>query len=151
MAVPAERDAALALLPGLAEAHRHLHAAVWDGSVPAPVLERCRLRMAQLLGARRALDERSAPAVAAGFDDENSAVAQWPTDPRLDDGARACLAFAELFVIDPHAIDDSQAAAVVAAYGEAGLVTLTTALGIWENQHRFDNALGLLAGSSQEA
>jgi alkylhydroperoxidase family enzyme len=152
MAVPAERDAALALLPGLFEAHHRLHAAVWDGPIPAPVLERCRLRMAQLLGAARALGERSPAAVAAGFTEADAAcVAQWPTDPGLDDGTRACLAFAELFVIDPHAIDDSQAAAVVDAYGEAGLVTLTTGLGIWENQHRFDNALGLLAGPGEEA
>ena len=42
------------------------------------------------------------------------------------------------------------AAAVVAAYGEAGLVHLTTALGLWENLHRFDNALALLAGTPEE-
>jgi alkylhydroperoxidase family enzyme len=152
MAVPLDRDAALALLPGLAEAHATLHAVVWDGPIPAPVLERCRLRSAQLHGAERALAERSPVATAAGFGEADAAaVPGWPTDASLDDAARACLAFTELFVIDPHAIADDQAAAVVAGYGEAGLVALTTALGLWENVHRFDKALRLLAGAGEEA
>jgi hypothetical protein len=141
--VPSDRDAALALLPGLADAHRELHRTVWDGPVPAEVLERCRLRLAQLHRSTRALQERSAHAPLG--DAAVGRLSQWYEDPSLDDGARVCIAFAELFAIDPHAIGDEHAAAVVDAFGDAGLVHLTTALGLWENLHRFDNALAMLA------
>jgi hypothetical protein len=148
MPVPNDRDAALALLPGLQGAHQHLHDRIWDGPISAATLERCRLRMAQLLRSPRALGERS-PRV--GLDDDAVArLSRWYEDPTLDGGDRACLAFAELFVIDPHAITDEQAAAVTTAYGDAGLVHLTTALGLWDNLHRFDNALALLAGTTEE-
>lgn len=142
MDLPADRDDAIALLPGLAAAHRHLHTVVWDGPVPAATLERCRLRTAQLLRSPRALAERT-PAAGLG-DGDLARLPQWPTDPTLDAGTRACLAFAEQFLIDPHGITDAMAHAVTDAYGDAGLVHLTTALGLWENTHRLDLALALL-------
>ena len=139
---PAERAEVLELRPELAEAHAALLEAVWAGPVPASTLELCRLRMAQLLDARRALTERSPQA--AGLDEACVAgLNRWASDASFDDAERACLAFTELFVVDHHAISDAQAAAVVAALGEPGFVALTTALAVWENQHRLDIALGV--------
>jgi alkylhydroperoxidase family enzyme len=138
----AERRDVLALRPELADAHEALHAAVWASGVPAETLELCRLRMAQLLDARRAMAERSPQA--AGLDDARvAALGRWPSATCFTDAERACLGFAELFVLDHHSITDEQAAAVVAALGEPGFVAFTTALSVWENQHRFDIALGV--------
>lgn len=143
LGAPADRDEVLALRPELAEAHRALHAAVWASDVPAETLELCRLWMATLLDARRALAERSPQA--AGLDEARvAALGRWRTDDAFTADERACLAFAELFVLDHHAITDEQAAAVVTALGEPGFVAFTTALSVWENQHRLDIALGVL-------
>lgn len=137
---PAERAEILGLRPELAAAHARLIDALWDGPVPAQTLELCRLRMAQLLAAGAALVERSPQAPLSP--DRVGALARWSTDPAYTDDERACLAFTELFVVAHHDITDDQAAAVRQAHGDAGLVTLTTALAVWENQHRFDIALG---------
>jgi alkylhydroperoxidase family enzyme len=98
--------------------------------------------MAQLLDARRALAERS-PAAASLDEARVAALGRWRTDAAFTDAERACLGFAELFVLDHHSITDEQAAAVVAALGEPGFVAFTTALSVWENQHRLDIALGV--------
>lgn len=140
---PADRDDVLALRPELAEAHAALHAAVWASGVPVETLELCRLRMAQLLDARRALAERT-PAAASLDEARVAALGRWTSADCFTDDERACLGFAELFVLDHHSITDEQAAAVVAALGEPGFVAFTTALSVWENQHRFDIALGVL-------
>lgn len=140
---PGGRADVLALRPELAEAHRALHTAVWASDVPAETLELCRLRLAQLLDARAALAERSPQA--AGLDEARvAALGRWRTDDAFSADERACLAFTELFVLDHHAITDEQAATVVAALGEPGFVAFTTALSVWENQHRLDIALGVL-------
>lgn len=137
-----DRNQALGLRPPLAQAHAELHAAVWASGVPVTVLELCRLRMAQLLRCEPAMAERTQVAVVAGLTESRiGRLAQWPSDPEFDRTDRACLEFTELFVIDHHSITDDQASAVRAQLGEAGFVAFTTALSVWENQHRFDNAI----------
>ncbi len=138
LGAPADRDAVLALRPELAAAHTALHEAIRASGVPTETLELCRIRMAQLLDARAALAEPTSLAP-----ERAAALGRWATDPSFTDGERACLGFAELFVLDHHSITDEQAAAVVAALGEPGFVAFTTALSVWENQHRFDIALGV--------
>jgi alkylhydroperoxidase family enzyme len=140
----AVRDDVLGLRPELAAQVRRLHDEIWDGSVSPVTLELCRLRMATLRRSTAALAERTDAARAAGCDDARiTALPSWPTDPGFSDEERACIAFAEKWVIDPHSITDDEAAAVVAAIGAEGMVTFTTALGVWDGQHRFDNALGI--------
>ena len=137
---PADRAEILGLRPELAAAHARLVDALWDGPMPAETLELCRLRMAQLLAAGVALVERSPQATLSP--DRVAALPRWANDGAFTDDEKACLAFTELFVVAHHDITDEQAAAVRHAHGEAGLVALTTALSVWENQHRFDIALG---------
>lgn len=134
----ASRDDLLDLCPGLAEKHRAVADAIWDGPVPVKTLEYCRLRMARILRAEVALAEPSP----AGVDPEAIvALAAWPSDPRFDDIDRACIALAEQYVIDIHGVTDSMIDHLTGLVGPDGVVTLTTALAMWELTHRFDNSL----------
>ncbi len=137
----ATRDDAFSLRPELGRAHGAILAELASGPVPRRTLEACRLRMAQLLGATTALAET---ATDTETDDELlDRLPSWPHDPFFDDGERACLELAEQWVIDPHGIDETMLGAVTDAIGPDGVLYLTTALAVWDNQHRFDNALGL--------
>ena len=134
----------LSLRPELAADHQHLLDTLWQGVVRPVTLELCRLRMAMLLRCEPALAERSEPAVAAGLTEERIAtLAAWPTDPSFTDEERACLAFTEQYLIDHHGVTDEQVAGLVEVLGPDGVVTLTTALTVWECQHRLDKALGV--------
>lgn len=137
------RDELLALHPTLAADHHRLLDEVWQASVGAQILELCRLRTATILGNTRAWTEpRSAAAVQAGLDESLvAALAQWPTHPGFDATTKACLGLAEQYVIDVHGISDAQVAEVEEVIGADGVITLTTALALWELTHRFDNAL----------
>ena len=134
----------LALRPELAAAHAELLDTLWRGSVSPVTLELCRLRMAMLLRCEPALVERSPAAVDAGLTEERIAtLAAWPIDPAFSDEERACLGFAEQYVIDHHGVTDEQVAGLVEVLGHEGVVTFTTALTVWECQHRLDKALGV--------
>lgn len=137
------RDDLLALHPALAADHQRVLDEVWQSSVDACILEFCRLRTATILGNTRAwVEPRSAAAVAAGLDESLVAdLALWSTKPGFSSAAKACLGLAEQFVIDVHGITDAQVAEVARHIGPDGVITLTTALAVWEITHRFDNAL----------
>jgi alkylhydroperoxidase family enzyme len=135
----------LALRPELAAAHDALLDSIWDAADPI-VLELCRLRMAKLMGAGVAQAERSPAAVAAGLtDDLVGRLPRWPEDPAFTGAHRAALGFTEQWVIDHHGITDDHVATLTEALGAEGVVVLTTALGVWDNQHRLDGALGVVA------
>lgn len=138
------RHELLALRPELAATHDDLLEAIFDRLDPV-VLELCRLRMATLMGAEAALAERSPRAVAAGLTDDLVArLPAWPTDAAFTAAHRAALAYAEQHVIDHHGITDDLVAALADAIGPEGVVVLTTALGVWDNLHRLDIALGVV-------
>jgi AhpD family alkylhydroperoxidase len=142
----ATRADVFALLPELGTEHARLLDTIWAGSVSPVTLELARLRMATLLRCGPALAERSAAATAAGLSEDRIArLPAWPTDPEFSEEERACLAFAEKYVLDQHSVTDDEVAAVVEAIGPAGMVTFTTALAVWECQHRLDKALGVSA------
>ena len=139
---PRRRDDFLGALPELAVAHRRLLETLWAGSVSPVTLELVRLRMATLLDSSAALAERTPAATDAGLTEERiDRLAQWPSDPAVSDEERTCLAFAEAFLIDHHGISDEDVGALTAVLGAEGVVTFTTALVVWDNQHRLDNAL----------
>lgn len=138
------REDTLAMRPELADAHHALLAAIWACGVSPVTLELCRIRLATMLRAEVALAERTPAARDAGLLERTvAALPNWPSDPSFTDEQRACLELTELFAIDHHAITDEQVARVDRALGHAGTVALLTALGVWESQHRFDNALGV--------
>ncbi len=101
------------------------------------LLELCRLRIASLLGCPAELASRTPAAVAAGLDEARVVVlSQWPTSPLFGSRERACLAFAEQFVIDVAGLDDATAGAVRDALGEEGLVDFVNALLVVEQRQR---------------
>lgn len=136
----ADRNSLLELRPPLAADHHRVFDAIWSGPVERRTLELCRLRTAMLLGNQIGLAERT-----ADIDDLDEAtigaLAAWPTDERFSEADRAGIALAEQYVLDVHGVTDAMVDRVSAAVGADGVVTLTTALALWELTHRFDNAL----------
>jgi len=141
----ARRRDVLGLRPDLAARHEHLLDVLWEAVDPV-LLELCRLRMATLMGAAAAVAERSPAAVDAGLtEDLVRRLPAWPSDPAFDGPARAALAFTEQHVVDHHGITDDHVRDLTEALGADGVVALTTALGVWDAQHRLDLALGVVA------
>jgi len=136
------RAEVLGTRPELAVAHERLLATIWAGAVSPVTLELCRLRMATLLSSTAALAERTSLASDAGLTEERiGRLPQWPTDPSFTAEERACIGFTELFVIDHNQISDDDVQALAELLTAEGVVTFTTALVAWDNQHRLDNAL----------
>jgi alkylhydroperoxidase family enzyme len=136
-----------ALRPNLFEAWRDFAALFWQRRLVDPVvLELCRLRVAQLLDARYPQSIRTPEALAAGLEEAQvAALASWWTSDAIGASARACLRFAEQFVLDARAISDADAAAVVEALGEPGTVAFVEALAIFDGFSRFCTSLGVEA------
>jgi hypothetical protein len=133
------------LLPRLAAAHPDLAArhdayvrGVWQHpALPPGLLELCRLRIAQLLGL--AAPGRIAPLPA----DREALVphlASWTATAGPVD--RACLAFAEQFVLDAQALDEATVDGVRAAVGPEGLAVLAVGVGLAEGLVRAALVLG---------
>jgi alkylhydroperoxidase family enzyme len=142
-ATPLERT--FALRQNLLEDFRRFYALFWEQKLVDPViLELCRLRVAQIHGCEAELRLRYQPALDAGLGEAKIAALQDAShSPAYSEAERACVAFAELFTIDPHAIDDEDAARVVAALGEAGTVALVEALALFDGFVRFRLMLGV--------
>jgi alkylhydroperoxidase family enzyme len=121
------------------------YARLWDPVVLDPVvLELCRLRVAQLLGCEAELAVRSAPAVSGGLgEDAVAELRSWPRAARFDDTTRACLGFAEQFVIDPAGISGADRARVRAAVGWPRLVGLAQGVATFDGFDRFRLVLGI--------
>lgn len=109
------------------------HDAAWQAT-DARLLELCRVRIASLLGCAA---EAAARTSTAGVDPEVlDAVAAWPTDARFDARDRACLAFAEHFVVDVASLSDDTAAALREHLGDQGLQDFVSALLVVEQRIR---------------
>jgi alkylhydroperoxidase family enzyme len=127
------------LRPNLFDAWRDFTALFWTRRLVDPVvLELCRLRIAQLLGARYPQSVRTPQALQGGLDESGiRALDSWWTSDAFGPTQRACLRFAEQFVLDAKGITDADAAAVVAALGEPGTVAFVEALAIFDGFSRF--------------
>jgi len=122
------------------------HAAAWTACDPA-LLELVRLRVAMLLGCQAELAVRTPAATAAGLEEATIAdLAAWPTSPRFDARARACLAFTEQWVIDVATLDDDLAFAVAEHLGPTGLANLASGLLVVEQRQRLRLAWEQLFG-----
>jgi AhpD family alkylhydroperoxidase len=141
-------DAVFGLRPELHDAWRAFRGAFWERRLVDPViLELCRLRVAALHGCRAELGARTPAARDAGLDEARiAALADWATDPRFSAAERACLRFAEQFVLDAHGVTDEDAAAVTAALGDPGAVALVEALALFDGFCRFRLVLGVEEG-----
>lgn len=141
-----------ALRPNLFEAFRDFSSLFWTRRLVDPVvLELCRLRVAQMLEARYPQSVRTPQALAAGLrEDRIAALPCWWTSDGFDETERACLRFAEQFVLDAKGITDADAAAVTGALGDAGTVAFVEALAIFDGFSRFCCALEVGAGTRED-
>ena len=144
-ATPFER--VFSLRPNLFEDYRRFYALFWEKQLVDPVLlELCRLRIAALHGCESELRVRYRPALDAGLGEAKiAAIPDAADSPLFSEAERACIALAELFAIDPHAITDADAARVVAVLGDAGTVALVEALALFDGFARFRLMLGVEA------
>src|SRR3954447_6459804 len=138
-------DRVFGLAPNVYETYLDMERGVWDPPVVDPtVLELARLRMAQLLRADDEARWRSPAAVEAGLDEAKvAALRDWPTSPLFSDAERAVLGFAEVYVMDAHAVDDEQCARLNAHFSGRELAALSMALAIFDATARFRAALGV--------
>jgi alkylhydroperoxidase family enzyme len=128
-----------ALRPNLFEAWREFAGLFFAKRLVDPVvLELCRLRIAQLHGARQPLSLRTAEARAAGLDEAKiAALDAWWRSPGFSDLERSCLRFAEQFATDAGGLSDDEARPVVTALGDAGTVAFVEALAVFDGFGRF--------------
>jgi alkylhydroperoxidase family enzyme len=127
-----------ALRPNLFEAWKSFAAVFWEKRLVDPViLELCRLRVAQLHRARYPLSIRRPEASAAGLDARIAGLERWWESDAFTPLERACLRFAEQFVVDAKAMEDALASPVVEALGDAGTVAFVEALAIFDGFSRF--------------
>lgn len=108
------------LQPGVAAAFVHLLDGVWDGRVDPRLLERCRQRVCELVGAPP----------------EAGRHASGPLPRGDDDCVAACVAFTEMWVIDPHAMTDDLTAAVRSHLSDPEAAAFTIGLATIEAQAR---------------
>lgn len=136
---PGALTSAFALRPDLAAAWRDFTTLFWERElVPPALLELCRLRLGRLHGAELPdLCDAMRAARAARDPARAAAIDRWWESPAFDPTEQACLRFAEQFALDPKEIDDADAAAVVAALGDAGTVAFVEALAILDGFSRF--------------
>lgn len=133
----------LGLRPELAVLSDDYMSEIWAAGDPV-VLELCRLRIAQLLGDADQQRLRHDRAVAAGLTEAQvGALARHHDDPSFTEHQRACLAYAEQYVVDVHGLTDADAQRVEAGMGQAEFVAFTVALGMFDGVGRMRLALGV--------
>jgi alkylhydroperoxidase family enzyme len=136
-------DRYVALCPDQLAAVAGLVAAAWSSTDPV-LLELSRIRMATALGFTSEMQRRTERAQAAGLTEEKVAeLAAWPTSPRFDARERACLAFAEQFVIDANGVTDAQVGDLTAQLGAEGTYTFVQAVSVLETFLRACLTLGI--------
>ncbi len=120
-------------LPDLAAPYFALQRSLWDQShLPVEILELCRLRLAQL----HRCDVEVARTELDILKEKRDALTQWEQSELFSAADRACLAFAEVYAMDAQALTDEHAGAVKEHFGDAGLVLLVEALGIFDGRTR---------------
>jgi alkylhydroperoxidase family enzyme len=132
-------ERSFALRPELFAAWREFAGIFWEKRLVDPVLlELCRLRIAQMHGARYPLSKRMREATEAGLDEAKiEKLADWWRQPGFSALERACLRFSEQFVLDAQGLSDEEARPVVTALGDAGTVAFIEALAIFDGFGRF--------------
>lgn len=123
------REQIIARTPAIGGHFQRLYASFYQLSqVPPEAVELCRLRLAQLHRSDADLALEEYP-LAAG---KREHLHNWPSAAVFSAGERACLELTEVHAMDCSAITDVQADAVKQYFGEAGLVALLQALGVFD-------------------
>jgi alkylhydroperoxidase family enzyme len=147
MGPQATRQAVIGTLPAVAEKFDRLYASFWQQPhIPAPTLELCRLRLAQLHRSKSdwTRQEQEIPAA------KREKLSDWNHSAEFTDAERACLEFTEMYAMDAQSITDEQAAAVKRHHGDAGLVALVEALGVFDGMTRLSLLWQLPIGDGRQ-
>jgi alkylhydroperoxidase family enzyme len=135
-----QREALVARLPGIAAAFNDFYSVLWSQPhLPAPVLELCRLRLAQLHNSECELLRIEVEISGS----QRESLSRWNNSDVYSDAEKACLEFTEIYAMDCQAITDAQAEAVKTHFGDAGLVALIEALGILDGMTRLSRVWDL--------
>jgi alkylhydroperoxidase family enzyme len=137
-------DDVFGLCPELHARYREFAALFWTRTFfDRDVLELCRLRVAQLLGC----SPLPPPGAGVRLDEaRRAALDAWADSDLFSERERACLTFADKFVLHPHAITDDDAAAVSRYLSPAEMVAFTEALALLDGFTRFCAMLGVRTG-----
>ena len=115
-------------VPYISEQFEAYYSSYWKLSqIPPATLELCRLRIAQLHQSRHeyAKEEVAVPP------NKKANLVNWNSDESFSAAERACLELTEVYTMDCTAVTDQQAEAVKDHHGDAGLVALLQALGLF--------------------
>jgi alkylhydroperoxidase family enzyme len=121
------------LVPDTAKLFNAFYNSFWHLSqIPATTLEVCRLRLAQLHRSELeySREEQKLPV------EKRSEISNWVKSTVFTDAERACLAFTEVYAMDPQALTDELANNVKAHYSDDGLVAFIEALGMFNGLTR---------------
>ena len=108
-----------------------IHGLAWE-VMDSALLDLCRLRVAMLLHCDSELEVSN-----SDLDSEKIAsLSVWSSSSLFSESEKACLRFAEEFIIDVSSIPDSSAFAVRGCLGEEGFVNFVNALLVVEQRIR---------------
>src|SRR6478672_8362016 len=138
-------DRCFGLRPAAYDRFRELYGGLWDPAVLEPrILELCRLRIATMLGSDAERAIRFSDGVDAGVAETDVAeLPRWPTSPSFTGSERACIGFAEQYVMDPHELTDEHFVALHEHLDAPAIATLTLAVAMFDALTRFRLALGI--------
>lgn len=138
-------DRTFGLRPDAYARFRELYGGLWDPAViDSRILELCRLRIATILGCDGERAVRFGDAVEAGVTEADvAALPTWPSSPAFSAIERACIAYAEQYVMDPHELTDGHFATLHDHLDEPALATLSLAVAMFDALARFRLALGV--------
>lgn len=123
------REQIMARLPAIGEHFQSLRASLYQlAQLPPETVELCRLRLAQLHRSDTDFALQEYPLAS----DKREQLQNWHSATPFSAGERACLELTEVHAMDCSAVTDAQADAVKRHYGEAGLVALLQALGVFD-------------------
>lgn len=129
IAANADREQTMGRLPAIGEHFQRLYASFYQlPQLPPETVELCRLRLAQLHQSEADFALEEYPLARA----RREQLRNWHSAEIFSLAERACLELAEVHAMDCSAITDAQADAVKQHFGEAGLVALLQALGVFD-------------------
>jgi alkylhydroperoxidase family enzyme len=138
---PTDLDRVWGLRPRYYERYVHQYLTAAQQIDPI-VFELCRLRMAQIHGNEFEPSLRYQPAADAGLtEDKIAALSRYPTSELFSERERACLNFAEQFVMQWSGITDEDAARLQEVISPTEFVMLTRAIGMTDQFQRACTAL----------
>jgi hypothetical protein len=134
--------AVLAEVPGAPDVVENTLAVGATGA-DAHVLDLCRARMLMLMGAPASVS-------AGELDDETfAALPSWPTSPRFTPFEKAALAYAEMFVIDVSAMDDSIVDGLKPFLSPAEIYRFSVAIFMTDQENRMNSVLARVQETKQ--